>query len=498
MIRKTFLRILLPLLPLLLAAVATPVAAQDHSLPWPPSFLKAMEPMVDRKAATDKVVITRHSGTFNGRKLDYDAIVTETPVTNADGKDAAVVVTYAYVACGDDADPARPVLFIFNGGPGASSSPLHLQAFGPKRIVGDRLVNNTHSLLDVADLVFVDPPGTGASMPIEGADPDSLFSVAGDAAAVSSVADAWLKANGRTASPVSYLGESYGTVRALWMLSAQLQAGRNLPDGVALLAMALGETGGPVISDVVHFPTFAATAWYHGKVDRRGMDVDSYYAAALVFARETLAPALLKGASLPEEERRGVAAEMSRWIGLPADAIEAAGLRIDQDTFMFGLLADEGMRTGRLDSRVTRAIADSNMHPPFDDPSMTLGNGSSDILGRYLADELGYALPSPYRSLNLGINFRWNYGEKATFATMRSVPELVAALAAKPDLKVFTSGGYYDIATPAQAGLFVLDQAGVAPPVRESHVYRAGHSVFEDERELGRLSDDLRAWIRTL
>ena len=216
------------LLPSAALLSSAPLLAQDDSLPMPPVFLKAMEPMVERAAASDKVVLTRHSGTFGGRKLSYDAIVTESPVANAKGQTAAVVVTYAYVARGSTG-ARRPVLFFFNGGPGASSSPLHMNAFGPRRIVGKgdtaRLENNPNSLLDVADLVFIDPPGTGASMPVKGADASSLFSVSGDAAAVADVVQRWRQANGRTDGPFALVGESYGTARALAMRLASVVSG---------------------------------------------------------------------------------------------------------------------------------------------------------------------------------------------------------------------------------------------------------------------------------
>ncbi len=488
-----------------LAIAALPagaLGAQDASLPMPPVFLKAMEPMVPRAEASDKVVVTQHKGEFGGRKLAYEAIVTESPVANDKGETAAVVVTYAYVA--KDAPDAgrRPVLFIFNGGPGASSSPLHLSAFGPKRMVGEegkqRLDNNPFSLLDVADLVFIDPPGTGVSMPVEGADASSLFSVEGDARAVADVVQRWRETNGRTEVPFALVGESYGTARALAMLGAQTKADQPLPDGVALLSLAIGDTNGPIISDVSLLPTLAAVAWYHNAVDRKGLSVDAYFAEARRFSETEYAQALIAGASLAPAERKRIAARLSELIGLPADEIEKSGLQIDRHAFMLGLLADNGLRTGQLDGRATRAIADSNMHPPFDDPSMTLGSETGPLLADYISKDLGYALPSLYRTLNLGINFKWKWGRGQGYSTARFTPYLVAAMAEKPALKLMTVGGYYDITTPVAAGQFALDHAGIGPDKRTSKAYAAGHSVFEDEQQLARLADDMRAWVTTL
>ncbi|KPH63318.1 peptidase S10 [Novosphingobium sp. ST904] len=493
---------LLALAPVLATLLpATPLLAQDESLPMPPVFLKAMEPMVERAAVSRKVVVTRHKGEFGGRKLAYDAIVSETPVQNAKGEAAAVVVTYAYVAR-DAGSARRPVLFVFNGGPGASSSPLHMNAFGPRRIVGKgegaHMENNPHSLLDVADLVFIDPPGTGASMPVKGADATSLFSVSGDAAAVAQVVQTWRQANGRTEAPFALVGESYGTARALAMLDAESKAKLPLPDGVALFSLSLGDNDGPVISDVSLLPTLAAVAWYHQAINRKGTTVEQHFAAARAFAENDYARALIAGASLPEAERAKVAARISALIGLPASTLEKDGLQLDRQAFMLGLLSAKGLRTGQLDGRVTRAVAESNMHPPFDDPSMTLGAETGHLIADYIGKDLGYALPSAYRTLNLGINFKWDWGRGEVYRTVRFAPFLAKALVDKPGMKLMTVGGYYDITTPVAAGQFALDHAGIGPEHRTSKTYAAGHSVFEDEGELTRFATDMRAWAKTL
>ncbi|MBZ6377592.1 peptidase S10 [Pacificimonas flava] len=493
-----FLKSLIPSALLLCAAGSA--AAQNPDLPMPPAFLQAMEPMTPRPEVSSRVVTTRHEGDFNGTRVSYDAIVTELPVANAAGEPAAVTVSYAYVARQQPGAAQRPVLFVFNGGPGASSSPLHMKAFGPRRIEGEGeeaiLVNNEHSLLDVADLVFIDPPGTGASMPVEGADASSLFGVTGDARAVSTMIDTWLEANGRMDAPVAIAGESYGTARALAILKERMESGKPLPQGVILLSLAVGGSSGPLSSDLVLLPTLAAVAWYHEAIDRGGRSVAEHFEDALAFARTDYVPALAAGAALPERELRTVAERLSSLIGLPAEELAAADLQLDKQAFMLSLLGSEGLRTGQLDARATRAISESNFHPPFDDPSMTLGTETSRLIEAYLADDLGYEVPSPYRSLNLGINFRWDWsGVAESYSAARFAPFLRAAVEADPGLKIFTAGGYYDITTPAYAGVFALDQEGIPRERRSTHYYAAGHSVFEDPGELAKMAADLRAFI---
>jgi len=164
---------------------------------------------------------------------------------------------------------------------------------------------------------------------------------------------------------------------------------------------------------------------------------------------------------------------------------------------MLNLLAAKGLRTGQLDGRATRATAESKLRPPFDDPSMTLGASSAQLIETYLKSELGYALPSPYRSLNLGINFKWNWDKEygGSYRSMSFAQYLKAAMDAKPSLRGFTGGGYYDITTPVYAGQFALEQAGVAMDRVAAHHYAAGHSVFEDEAGLAALSADLHAFV---
>ena len=485
-----------------IALLAQPAAAQQFDKPMPPAFLRAMEPMVEREQATDAVVTTPHVAMIAGREIAYDAVVTETPVANAAGDPAAVVVTYGYVArdAGDAAQ--RPVLFVFNGGPGASSSPLHMKAFGPRRLVEDgegaRLVDNEFSLLDVADLVFIDPPGTGASMPVAGADAQSLFSVAGDARAVAEVVEAWRVANGRTQSPYALVGESYGTARALAMLHQQAEAKLPLPDGVALLSLAIGDTSGPVIDDVVLLPTLAAVAWYHEAVDRQGASAQEWFDRALDFAQTDYASALIRGPGLSEAEKTAIAKRMATLLGLSETDLLAADLRLDKPFFMLNLLRGKGLRTGQLDARALRAIADSNFQPPFDDPSMTLGTSTTETIERYLAEELGYALPSAYRSLNLGINFKWQWGAGESYRSARFAPYLAQALEQKPGMAIYTAGGIFDITTPAYAGVFALDQASIPTENRTARLYAAGHSVFEDDEGLAAMSADLRQWATGL
>jgi len=464
-----------------------------------PAFAKAMEPTVERPAVSSLTVARPHKIRIGGKMLRYQSIVTEFPLAGTDGQPAAVAVTYAYVVEQTGADAAkRPVTFVFNGGPGASSLPLHLDGLGPRHIAHGKegLEDNADSPLDVTDLVFIDPVGTGVSAPIKGKDGAAFWSSTGDARSVIDIIARWSTANGRTASPKIIFGESYGTIRALTILREDMKERRVAPGGVVLTSLAIGGMGD--MSPVGLLPTFATVAWYHERVPRNGRTVEAHYAEALAFAQTNYATALLKGDRLTAAERSAVAQRMSALIGIPAAQIEKAGLILSKPDYMASLLGN-GMRTGQLDARAKREIAKSDFRPPFDDPSMTLGGEKSDLIGTYLRDELGYQPPIPYRSLNLAINFGWDYGSgKGNFRPddMRSV--VGKAAQADPHLKIMSIGAYFDITTPAYPGEYVLDHSGMPLERRTSRIYPTGHSVLEDRATRPQVTADFRSFVASV
>jgi carboxypeptidase C (cathepsin A) len=175
---------------------------------------------------TPRSFVTKHTGGFNGQRINYLATVGETILQNETGTATASFVSISYVRADENDKARRPVIFAFNGGPGSSSVSLHMGALGPKRLVFPadlnaeiappyQLVDNHYALLDVADLVLIDPVETGYSRLLPGAKRESFFSAIGDAKAVAQFIQAWLKANGRESSPKYVVGESYGTIRAV-------------------------------------------------------------------------------------------------------------------------------------------------------------------------------------------------------------------------------------------------------------------------------------------
>lgn len=482
----------------LLTLAGTPVLAQT-----PPAAEAVRAP---------RVAVTRHEGTFNGQALRYTATVAESFVNDASGQPAAAATTIAYVRDRVKDRAARPVLFLFNGGPGASSSPLHMNALGPfKRTPappGDRSgggwVANPTSPLDAADLVFIDPVGTGFSRPFPGVDAKGFYSTSGDAQAVASVIQSWLKANGREASPRYLVGESYGTTRAAHIvrISKDLRF-----DGVLLIALA-GETPGREMPHVVSLPTMAAGAWHHRKIDRAGRTVDQVFAEALQFARTEYVSALIQGGSLLAAEKRRIAEKMSALVGLPADLIEEKNLRLSKNDWMFNILKAEGLRTGLLDVTITAPL-EPGQDGAIDDPALgvvpkrapgapagpppspaAIGPVASPVVGRYLTEVLKYPSAEPYYGVNFSVNAAWTH-ERG----VNPYEALGKAMQADSKLRLFWAAGYYDLTTPAYAGRYVLDQAGV-PAGQLTAAYFAGpHGVYEGDANLARFNAAVRDFV---
>lgn len=439
-----------------------------------------------RRATSDHVL------TLDGQRIAYRAVVEETQVDGSDGKPAGVAVTYAYIA--RDADAARrPVTFVFNGGPGASSWPLHMEGFGPRVYDGSHgtLSDNPASLLDVTDLVFIDPVGTGASFPVEGGDAGSLWNLSGDARFFVGLIGDWLHRNGREASPQYLIGESYGTTRALAMLHEDAPYPRLHLSGVALLSMYVGGIDNDDVESMALLPSYAATAWFHHKQGMPAASASEAYDEAWRFARTTYMGALLQGDRLSAVDLHEVALATSERTGIPAERLEAMHLRLSPDAFRTGLLSG-GKRVGRLDTRMVVDDSLDKLPVPYDDPGMSLGRRPSAVMDDYLRS-LGYVPALPYRALNLTINRQWRYGDESHPVSV--VQYLAPAMTANPNLRLFTAGGYYDTNTPLEAGRYALSRAGIDMTRWTSKAYPAGHTIGDDPTQRAALATDLRHFI---
>ncbi len=457
-------------------------------------------------APVSEPVRSSHAGEYNGTPITFDVIAGELQMADKDGEPAATMFSTAYVRTDKAAQANRPVLFLFNGGPGASSSPLHL-GIGPMRRPEDdpdsALVPNPLSPIDAVDMVFVDPVGTGYTRLLKEGAGEQFWGIEPDANAVLYLIKSWLKQNSRTGSPVFIMGESYGGTRAAAMAG---QAGDANISGVLLLSPALDFSAGTQVVGnnlpyVFLLPSMAAAAVYHGVIDARGRSYLQVFNDAADYAQSDYAAALYQGNAINPATKQAVAEQLSKWIGLPAEYIADHNLRVESSAFADELLAKDAMRIGRLDARAKGLLADyKDQRPPGNDPSMVGGSkegrSTSEVLEEYFAGPLGLKIDRPYRTLNLDLNQKWDYGQKQGFSPYITVaPKLQDAMKRNPDLRVWLGGGVFDLGTPIMAARYTTNQIDAAPERFVFAGYEGGHTVFEHEASREALCEDIRSFV---
>ena len=484
-------------------ALALPTAAQDAP--------KAESPA--NPAPTPQSRTRDLAGTFGGQRIAYRATIADTILADEAGKAEAVIVTTSYVKT--PMDPSRPVFFIYNGGPGSGSVWLQMGAFGPKRVAipSDAkddgappypLVDNPESLLDVADLVFIDPPGTGFSHLTQGTDPKKYYGLRQDGRAVATVIRRWINDNGRWNSPKFLGGESYGTTRTA-MVADELE-GSTYNDvglnGLILVSTILDfgaedTTPGNEMAYVVTLPNMATTAFYHGKV--QGASAAAVAEEARRFAIGPFATALLKGQDLPAEERASVRKELSRLTGLSEDYLDQANLRVTDQRFYKELLRDRGLTVGRLDSRYTGTDYDNAGETPDNDPSFYgIDAGYTAAINSWARETLGYQTDREYQAIGRepGRNWDWSLDGSGRAAYLNVAPLIGQALRQNSQLRLFNAQGYYDFATPFFGAEYSLKRYGIPQDRITWKYYDAGHMMYIRDEDRAKLSADIRAFIR--
>lgn len=441
-----------------------------------------------------------------GKTVKVQAEVGLVPVASKPGKQDA---TAGYISYTGPARADRPVLFIFNGGPGAASAYLNMGALGPMRAqvpqdpaapLPDQasVAANPATLLDLADLVFLDPPGTGFSSFADDADRSVYQSVKGDADAVAQLALAWLAAHGRSGAPLYILGESYGTIRAAAMVEAlRLRDPALQVRGVLLLGQALNmiETSqrpDNVITYPISLPTLAAIACYHHK---RPATCDPAQSAAEATAFGPIyLNALFRGAALDAATRAEIAAKLEDLTGIPRAYYLAHDLRISKEQFRTELLRAEGKVLGRYDARYTAprpANAGEIVGPDAFSPV-------SDLYGKAVLGELkriGVADPSAYKVI-ARFPGDWAYGAgDSPFNDWPFMAQLEKNMAANPKLRLFVGTGLFDLTTTVGAADYLFAQSSLPAERYRNARYPAGHVAYSDDASWQKLVADIRAFL---
>lgn len=454
--------------------------------------------------------ITKHAGVFNGARVDYVATVGETVIAGADGQPTARFVTTSYVKMGGDA-ATRPVLFAFNGGPSSSSATLHMMALGPRRIVvaqdpkapslGPKLTDNLDTVLDVADLVFIDPAETGFSRVLPGGKTPYFYSVEGDAQSVSDFVVGWIKANGRQASPKFVLGESYGTLRAALMAG---QLSKVMPlDGVFLFGQAVNmietsQRAKNVLAYATNLTALAAVAAYHGRAPAwKGKPMTAVVDGAYQFGMGEYLQALLQGHDLPAARRKAVAAKLHAMTGVSADYYVANDLQITKIAFLRELMKDTNQLIGMYDARYVGPAPAAGQRPadPF---SGVIGAIQPAMLAHY-AETLGVTWPAAdYRGQapNTG-GWAWNgtLGPGGPFLDFDYQARLNPAFAANPKFRLMIGTGIYDLTTTVGPARYMVTKSDWPRDRVIQREYVGGHMAYTHEPSLKAFTGDIRAWI---
>jgi carboxypeptidase C (cathepsin A) len=475
------------------------------------------EKETEKKPPEEKSSVTKHNITVNGKKLDYTVtagILVLKDEDEKEGEKAKASVFYIAYSLDGVEDPAqRPITFSFNGGPGSSSIWLHLGILGPKRVLMDdeghpldppyRLVSNDFTLLDKTDLVFIDPVSTGFSRAVPGEKAEQFHEVKKDIESVGDFIRLWMTRNQRWASPKFLIGESYGTTRAAGLAGYLHQRHGMYLNGVMLVSSVLNfQTAdfnpGNDLPYILFLPTYAATAWYHKKLDKDlQKDLRKTLDEVERFAMNEYTLALMQGAKLPEAERQHIAGKLARYTGLSVDYILRTDLRIHIHRFCKELRRDEGLVVGRLDSRITGFDRDSAGELPEADPSYSAIHGPyGSALNDYVRRELDFEFDLPYEIL-APIYLNWKYGEYEN-RYLNVAENLRQAFQLHPALKVIVCNGYFDMATPYLATEYTFDHIELPAEQRRNismAYYQAGHMMYIHRPSLEKLKGDLAGFI---
>lgn len=466
----------------------------------------------DKKTEGDKPVLTEGKVTIGGKEFAYQAKAGTLPILKPDGKPTAQVFYTAYTLKDVKEASERPVTFCFNGGPGSSSVWLHLGAFGPKRvdlpadgltppIPPGGLVNNEFSLLDVTDLVFIDPVNTGFSRAEDPKNLGEFLGVQEDIQSVGEFIRLWVTREQRWRSPKFIAGESYGGIRGGGLAEHLQQRHRLYLNGIIIVSGLLDYATllpGPLNDTpyITLLPAFTATAHYHKKLPADlQADFKKAVAESRAFAFGEYASALLKGAELPKAERGAVVQKLARLTGLEPKLIEEQHLRIDSGVFREHLLRKEKLVLGAYDARVTGKDGDESENHPQIEPFMrVVGSIAAASMNAYLREDLKFEKDLPYEVLAPQPN--WNHGKGNSYTSVSG--QLAGAITQNPHLKVLALLGWRDLVTPPDNMLLSVRQMRLPDELRgniEFAEYEAGHMMYTNRPDMEKMHADIAAFI---
>jgi carboxypeptidase C (cathepsin A) len=461
-----------------------------------------------RELPVDTIVITNHTTTIKGEKISYQAQTGTQPVWDIDGNPIASLFYTYYKRTDIKNVNERPLIFSFNGGPGSASVWMHLAYTGPKILKIDEegyptqpygYKSNPNSILDVSDIVFINPVNTAYSriLEVEGkkADREKFFGINQDIEYLAEWLNTFVSRKQRWESPKYLIGESYGGTRVMG-LSAELQERQWMYlNGVIMVSPAdykVIRVGGPV-SSALNLPYYAAAAWYHRQLDPdlQQKDLTEILPEVEEFTINKLIPALSKGGFISEAELKSIASSMARYSGLSEKSIIQNNLDVKTDFFWKDLLRDKGMTIGRLDSRYLGIDKkEVGIRPDYNSELSSWEHSFTPAINHYIRKELNFKTDLKYNIF--GPVHPWNNDDDNTREDLRR------AMAENPYLKVLFQSGYYDGATTyfnAKYTMWQVDPSGKMKNRFYFKGYRSGHMMYLRNEDLIKANDDLRTFI---
>lgn len=464
--------------------------------------------------------VTTHQMEVGGETLKYTAIAGETYIYSSSGDPIGSIFSFSYIKQGE-VKKDRPVVFVFNGGPGSSSIWLHLGVIGPKRLVLDQEVNpsnvppfglddNPYTILEVADLVFIDPVGTGWSRPVGSGTSADFWGINEDADTVSQFIELWLTEHGRWNSAKYLLGESYGSTRAALLpralMGGPLYVGRMRGitiNGIILLGTTVEPRDAhgiprPDLKEALELPAIVDTAWYHNSIDRAGRSLEQVHQEAYEFAISEYAEAieLEKSGQLPREARNKIVTRLEALSGIPASKFEET-IEISVRGYAKALLAADGLEVGIYDSRYTLPLENSGNDPVADDPAMgRYVPGFIAAFHQMAQEHLAIRMERPYGAIvwkDLLPNWNWKRDpipQEQSFAR-----DLTIAMRRNPEMEVLVASGYFDLATNSASAEYSIKQANPPDERIAFKRYESGHMLYLGDTAEA-FSNDIKALIR--
>ena len=443
--------------------------------------------------------------TLTGTKVIYYEKDADTPVPKAE------IFFVAYIK--EDVMPdERPLTFAFNGGPGSSSVWLHIGMLGPKRVQVEqddkqltppfRLYDNEASILDISDLVFIDPVGTGYSRPAPGTKAEEFHTYEKDIESVGEFIRSFVTQHDRWVSPKYLIGESYGTTRGAGLSGHLLEKFGMRLNGIILVSVILNfQTGrfriGNDLPFTVFLPTYTATAWYHNKLKDKPSLAEAIKKSK-DFVETEYVNALHKGDALSDEKYQALKVKLAELTGLSEEYIDNTRLKIYDNKFVKELLRKENKTVGRLDSRFTGKDRDSTGEANELDPSYSVIYAPyTETYNDFLARTLGFKREISYHIL-APLYQKWKYDKNQN--EYLNVSEILRkTMVQSPNMKIFIATGYFDLATPFYATEYTLNHMMLPTELKQNITvseYPGGHMMYTKDENLAQLKTDLMRFYK--